>query len=239
MKDFEKILEEINKMTIDDLPDIDITEEQKDTAKKRIFKSVEALKKRNKELSINISKQEVLEISDYLGEKCEDYLNGVKHGRVLREVALKACNLEVINKYEEIVTEVFTINGNGNGNNIGWMVGGILYFKIYITLDKLIIYSFNEFYKVLNKVEINLDEVKGAGRYKTKMYYIEYEDKVIYLGYTLEETKIKLDEMMDIFKRNGVKDEGEKKSKRTKNIITGCILVYIAIMLTLFILNHI
>lgn len=98
MKDYKKILEEMKNMTIDDLPPINITDEQKNRARKKMFKSIEDLKERNRELNINISETEVIEISEYLGEETEDCLNGVKYGRVLREIALKSVTDQVKSK---------------------------------------------------------------------------------------------------------------------------------------------
>lgn len=111
------------------------------------------------------------------------------------------------------------------------MIGGAVYSKIYITKDKLITYSFNRFYKVLNKVEVKLKDVEGAGLYEDEMYYIEYKDKITYLGYTLEKTKNDLEKIMDILKANGVLNESEKKKRKEKNITIILILILIFIMI--------
>ncbi|MGL5087399.1 MAG: hypothetical protein ACRC68_17060, partial [Clostridium sp.] len=123
MKDYKKILEDFNNMTIDDLPDVNITEQQKEKARKKFFNAIDSLKKVNGDLNIDITKEEVLELKNALGSRSEDYLNGVKHGRVLREVALNATRDEVINKHGEIIKEVFANNTNGT-TSVGWMHGG-------------------------------------------------------------------------------------------------------------------
>ncbi|MGL5353461.1 MAG: hypothetical protein ACRDA5_09055 [Clostridium sp.] len=238
MKDYEKILEDFNKMTIDDLPDVDITDEQKEKARKRLFKAIDSLKKVNGDLNIDITKEEVLDLKNALGSRSEDYLNGVKHGRVLREVALNATRDDVINKYGEIIKEVFANNTYGT-TSVGWMHGGILYFKIYATKDALITYSFNEFYKVVNKRETKFMDIECAGTHVDKKYYIEYLDTTIYLAYTLEKTKSDLDELMVFLSQNGVIDIGAKRAKIRKRIIIIAVLVYVMIMFILFILNHI
>lgn len=238
MKDYEKILEDFNNMTIDDLPDVNITDEQKEKARKKLFKAIDSLKKVNGDLNIDITKEEVIDLKNALGSRSEDYLNGVKHGRVLREVALNATREDVINKHGEILKEVFANNTYGT-TSLGWMHGGILYFKIYATKDLLITYSFNEFYKVVNKRVSKFKDIECAGTHVDKKYYIEYHDTTIYLEYTLEKTKKDLDELMLLISQKGVKDIGAKRAKLKKRIIFIALGVYVLIMLILFIINKI
>lgn len=229
MKKFEDILKDINEMTIDNLPDVSITEEQKNNARRKLFKSIEELKNRNKDLDINVSPTGVLEIVDSLGDRSEDYLNGVKYGRVLREVALKAVHEEVLSEYTNIKGEAFVINANGT-TNIGWGSGGALYFKIYLTDNKLITYSFTEFYKIIDKVVVDIKDVIGAGKYKGNIYYIEYGEKEIYIGYTLEETKVAIDNIIRILEQRGVKNNSQSKIVKENTIKTIYILLVIIFM---------
>lgn len=238
MKDYKKILEDFSNMTIDDLPDVNITDEQKAKARKKLFEAIDSLKERNSNLNIDITQAEVLDLSNALGSRSEDYLNGVKHGRVLREVTLKATRDEVLSKYGDILSEVFANNTSGT-TDLGWMSGGILYLKIYITKDKLIYYGFNEFYKVVNKYEANIKDIEGAGVHTAEKYYIECADKTIYLGYTLEKTKEDLDKMIEILKRKGIENKGASRAKRNKRVIIIGVLIYVVIMFMLFIINHI
>lgn len=237
MKDYNKVLEEINNITIENVPKLIVTDEQKNKVRKNLFKSIDALKERNRELDINISEDEIIHIKNVLGEKSEDYLNGVKYGRVLRDVTLKAVRDEVLNKYGEIEQETFATNAYGT-TNIGWMAGGALYFKIFITKDKLITYSFSEFYKVVDKVEINIKNIKGAGLYEDNIFYIEYADKIIYLGYTLEKTKIELENIMETLEKKGVENDSYNK-KRNGKLLTIIYIVSVIIFMTLMLVLNI
>ncbi|MGL5085265.1 MAG: hypothetical protein ACRC68_06035, partial [Clostridium sp.] len=134
--------------------------------------------------------------------------------------------------------EVFANNTNGT-TSVGWMHGGILYLKIYATKEALITYSFNEFYKVVNKREARFSDIDCAGTHEDNKYYIEYYDTTIYLAYTLEKTKYDLDELMLFLHEQGISDIGAKRAKMRKRIIMIAIAAYLFIMLTLFILNNI
>lgn len=236
MKDYNKVLDEINNITIENVPKLIVTDEQKNKVRKNLFKAVDALKERNKDLDINVSEEDVLNIKNALGEKSEDYLNGVKHGRVLRDVTLKAVRDEVISKYGEVEYETFATNAYGT-TNLGWMAGGALYFKIFLTKDKLITYSFSEFYKVVDKVEVSIKKIKGAGLYEDNIYYIEYADKMIYLGYTLEKTKIELDNIMKALENKGIENYSYDKRKNGKILTIIYIVSVIIFMTVMLVLN--
>ncbi|MGL5353463.1 MAG: hypothetical protein ACRDA5_09065 [Clostridium sp.] len=236
MKDYNKVLEEINNITIENVPKLIVTDEQKNKVRKNLFKSIESLKERNKELNINISEEGIMDIKNALGEKAEDYLNGVKHGRVLRDVTLKAVRDEVISKYGEVEHETFATNAYGT-TNIGFMAGGALYFKIFITKEKLITYSFSEFYKVVDKVEVKIKNIKGAGLYEDNIYYIEYADKIIYLGYTLEKTKVELDNIMETLENKGIENNSYNKKRNGKMITIIYIVIVIILMTVILVLN--
>lgn len=229
--EFESVLREINNISIDNLPDINITEEQKAKARKRLFKSIDKLKERNHMLKINVSDEEVLKISNELGVESEEYLKGVKHGAVLREVTLKAINDDVKKNYGEIVSEVFTTNAMDMSNVI-WLAEGTVYFKIFITKEKIITYSFTKFFKVIDRSESDIKAVLGAGLCEYKKYYIEYGEKIIYLTYTSEDTKNEIEKIIDILKNNGVENHNERKIKKIKiiNIIAIIFVIVISII---------
>lgn len=239
MKDFNAILEEINNITIDDLPNISITDKQKNKAKNELFKIIKDLKERNNKFNINISESEIIDISNGLGDDLDKYLDGIKHGRLLREVALKAVNDEVISKHKEISSEVFVNNGYIYKESMtGWKYEETMYYKIYITKENLIVYGFTELYKIVDKIEVNIKDIKSAGLYKDNKYYIEFSNRIIYLGYTSTKTRDELDKITNILQDNGVKNNGLAINKKIKMITIICVTLYAIVMGILWIINR-
>ncbi|MGL5087392.1 MAG: hypothetical protein ACRC68_17025 [Clostridium sp.] len=207
MKDFDEVLEKINNITIDELPNISITEIQKNKARDKIFTIIKELKERNNKFSINICNAEIIDISNGLGDDLDKYLDGVKHGRLLRAVALKSVNNEVVNKYKEIVGEAFAKNGYIYKESMtGWKHDETMYYKIYITKDTLIVYGFTETYKIVDKIEVSIKDIKSAGLYKENKYHIEFSNRIIYLAHTQTKVKRELEELINILQSSGTKN---------------------------------
>lgn len=235
MKDFNTVLEEINNITIDELPNISITDKQKNKARNELFGIIKELKERNNKFNISISETEILNISNGLGDELDKYLDGVKHGRLLREVALKAINNEVISKYKEIEKEAFINNGYSYKESMtGWKYEEIMYYKMYITKDTLIVYGLTELYKIVEKIEVSIKDIKSAGLYKDNKYHIEFSNKIIYLGHTSTKGKNELENIINIIKNSGTKNNGLAIDKKIKIITIICLTLYAIVMAMLW-----
>lgn len=207
MKDFDEVLEEINNITIDELPNINITYNQKNKVRNKLFKIIDELKKRNNKFSINISEADILDISNGLGDDLDKYLDGVKHGRLLREVSLKSVNDEITCKYKEILGETFVKNAYIYQESMtGWKYEETMYYKIYITKDTIIVYEFTESYKIIEKLEVRIKDIKSSGLYKDNKYNIEFSNRIIYLAYTQSNVKNELEDIINILQSTGAKN---------------------------------
>lgn len=228
----DNVIDEIKNMTINDLPDIKLSDADKEKAKKKLFSSIEALKDRNKELNIDITLDEVLDIKDSLGNVGDKNANGVKYGHVIREVALQAADNEVY-KSNTVIQEVLANNAYAT-SNLGWMEGGAIAFKIYLTKTKLIIYSFTEFYKLIEKKEYNLSEIKGIIHHEDGSYSIQYvAGGEISLSFTTAKTQSDLDSLIKELLNLGVK-EITKGLFSKENIITFIYIIIILVIMTGF-----
>lgn len=209
MNNFNAVLEAINNLTIDDLPNISITDNQKNKAKNDLFQTIKELKERNNKFNINISEAEILNISNVLGDDLDKYLDGIKHGRLLREIVLKLVNDEVISKYKEIISKAFLKNSYIYKESMtGAKDEETMYYKIYMTKDTLIVYGFTESYKIEDKIEVRIKDIKSAGLYKDNKYYIEFSNRIIYLENMKTTVNGELDEIITILQSRGTKNKG-------------------------------
>ncbi|MEG0295620.1 MAG: hypothetical protein RR620_02805 [Clostridium sp.] len=236
MKGFEKRLEEINNLKIEDLPDVKLSDSDKERAKNRLFKSIEDLKRRNRDMNINITDAEVLTIKSSLGEASDKYANGVEHGFILREVAIKAADKEVYEKYGEITHEVLATNAYAT-SNLGWMANGAIAYKLYLTDNKLVKYSFSEFYEVIDKKEYKIEDIKFIGSDEDGTYYIEFKNKVVtYIGFTTSEMMLGIDKLMSLLIEKGVAKK-ENKLITKDRVITAIYIITVIVFMSLFTLS--
>lgn len=241
MRNNKDVLKEVSNINSENLAHEQVAENQNNVLKNELLKVIDGLKERNDELNISISEEEIIDISNSLGDKLDENLDGVKYGRLLREITLRAVDVEVKNKYTEILGEAFTTNSFKFGKtkpNVGMLVGSALYYKIYTTKDTLIMYSFTDIYKVLNKIEVSIKDIKSAGFYEDKIYCIEFNDRVAYLGYEIEETKKDLDKIISIIEANGItNDKLSKDRKANLYLYIAAIILFILIFISIILNN--
>ncbi|MGL4772682.1 MAG: hypothetical protein ACRC2K_03865 [Clostridium sp.] len=147
------------------LPDVELSPEQKERAKNRINSYIARLKNSNPELNIDSTPSTLSEIENELGEKSEKVRHGVHGANVLKELVLKAVDEEVALSHNKILYSCFLLGFYQEA-----MVGYIpvfsetpYYYKIYVTKDKLIIYSFDWFFKILKKKSFSLNQIYKVG----------------------------------------------------------------------------
>lgn len=243
---------EIESFTEADLYEEQLTTKEIMKLKKDMFKTINLIKNLNKELNIDIDLEDSLKIRKELGKENEVIEYGVKNAKLLKKIVLDAIDKEVKDKGVKIIDEVFVptqIAISGRVDTV--MLHGCPYFyKMYLTNNRLIVYSLSDKYKVLKKRVIKFDELNSIGKavksnkwwskglsvyantYSGNQSYIEPQDRsTMYLNHT--DTKYKEDTLRFLDKLSEV--GGVKINKDLRMDITDYIGMagYIALFLLL------
>lgn len=157
---------EIENFTEEDLYDITLSNKEIMKLKKDMTKTIKLIKNLNKELNIDIDLEDALKIRKELGEENEVIEYGVKNSKLLKKIVLDAIDKEVKSKGIEIIDEVFVptqIAIPGRVDTI--MLHGCPYFyKMYLTNNRLIVYSLSDKYQVIKKRVFKFGELNSIGK---------------------------------------------------------------------------
>lgn len=147
------------------LPDISLSDEQINRIKKSLYKNIKRFTENNHELKIDTSLENIKKVEDKLGDKKDDVIHGVKHARVLKELALEAARKDCPLKDEEILCQKFFRVGTGMENRDATLsiFHSVFYCQIYISRDYLISYSFDNFFRLQHRRAIPMKYIKSVG----------------------------------------------------------------------------
>lgn len=234
-KDYLDMIEEFDE---NNLPDIDINSEELKRVKGKVFSIIEKLKNSNKSLDFNITLDEALKLKERLGDNAEKAIYGVESAKLMRAIMLETIKENEGLKDEDIVDELLRdINAHY------WWRGGAVCYKLFLTKDKLIIYSFDSHYKIFSNYKIRLYEIIEAGKAgKAKCMMDEEEqiivlkDKVIYFDPKYGGKESDLLRFMESLKKAGVKDVDRSRFPwkiflmKCTWVLCACVIIYLIFM---------
>ncbi|MDS0525548.1 hypothetical protein NNC19_07655 [Clostridium sp. SHJSY1] len=147
------------------LPNISLSEEQINRIKKSLYKNIKRFTENNYELKTDISLENIKRIEANLGDRKDDIIHGVKHARVLKELALQATRKDCTIKDKKIICDKFFQIGAGMENKDATLsiFYSVFYCQIYISKDYFISYSFDNFYRLQHRRIIPMKYIKAAG----------------------------------------------------------------------------
>ncbi|MGL4570433.1 MAG: hypothetical protein ACRCVJ_05165 [Clostridium sp.] len=179
-KDYFDKIEEFDEA---DLPNVEMNVEEVKRVKESVIKIVKSLKDRNKNLDFNITLEGALKLKNELGNNADKAIYGTKCALLMRSIMLKTIEEEEGLKKEDIVDELFR-----NVHAPTWWWGAAVCYKLFLTKEKLIIYSFDSHYKVFSNYKVSIGEVIEAGRAGKEKCIMDEDEQII----VLKDTKIVL-----------------------------------------------
>jgi hypothetical protein len=147
------------------LPNVSLSKEQKNRIKKSLYKNIKRFTENNFGLKVDTSLENIIRIEEKLGDKKDDVIHGVKHARVLKELALEAARKDCPLKDEEIISQKFFQIGTGMENKDSTLsiFYSVFYCQIYISKDYFISYSFDNFYRLQYRRIIPIKYINSVG----------------------------------------------------------------------------
>ncbi|WP_066870565.1 hypothetical protein [Clostridium mediterraneense] len=229
MKKDDSFLDKIEDFSKIDLPDVEISDLEKEKIKMNARKVLDGLKERNKEMNFTITEEEVLKIKRNLISIGKENINGVKDAGVMKEIVEKTMVEELANKKIERSLRV-------NVRPMGYYYGSVAYYYLYLTADELIYYGFDFNYLLLNKETISIKDIQSAGLASSDgddkediiPYYeniIELKDKSIAMIIHNREKQKELEKFLEAIRDKGVNDYDREKLAKTNKI--GYIILWI------------
>lgn len=215
MKKDDNFLNKIEDFSKIDLPDVEISDLEKEKIKMNARKVLESLKDRNKEMNFTITEEEVLKIKSNLISIGKENINGVKDAGVMKEIVEKTMEEELTGKEIERSLRV-------NVRPMGYYYGSVVYYYLYLTADELIYYGFDFNYLLLNKETISIKDIKTAGLANSEgddkedciPYYeniIELKDKSIAMLIHSREKQREVEKFLGAIREKGINDYDREK----------------------------
>ncbi|WP_143316625.1 hypothetical protein [Clostridium sp. HBUAS56017] len=147
------------------LPNVFLSDNQKNRIKKSLYKNIKRFTENNYGLKIDNSLENIKRMEEKLGSKKDDVIHGVKHARVLKELALEAARKDCPLKDEEILCQKFFQIGTGMENRDATLsiFYSVFYCQIYISKDYFISYSFDNFFRLQHRRIIPIKYIQSVG----------------------------------------------------------------------------
>lgn len=120
-----------------------------------------SLKKSIKNANINCNDEEILEIIEGMSEEEINHANkiGIKHWKVLKKLVLKTIDKELDLNQDEVIGK-YLIWGPLAITNVNMLSsGGIFYYRIIITKEKVIYYGFDQGFKKVESKTKNITDI--------------------------------------------------------------------------------
>ena len=183
------------------------------------------LKKLVSKLNWEVTEDEVNSIVGKLGEKAEESKYGVRYYKVLMEIVCNKVDEEINLKEDEIKYKGLLLGGVAFTTASIMSSGGGVYYRVVVTNKKIYSYEFDYFFKLVGKLEYNINEVKSIklaeegqdGIIPYEGYKIEFNDGRYLVLYSINKFSInKLHDLKDVLVLNGV----DYKKLKTKKLAT-------------------
>ena len=183
------------------------------------------LKKLVSELNWKVPEDEVNSIVNKLGEKAEESKYGVRYYKVLMEIVCNKVDEELNLEEDEIKYKGLLLGGVAFTTASIMSSGGGVYYRIIVTNKKIYSYEFDYFFKLVGKLEYNINEVKSIKLAEQGQdnvipyegYKIEFNDGKYLILYSINKFSInKLHDLKDILVLSGV----DYKKIKTKKFAT-------------------
>ena len=183
------------------------------------------LKKLVSELNWKVTEDAVDSIVNKLGEKAEESKYGVRYYKVLMEIVCNKVDEELNLKEDEIKYKGLLLGGVAFTTASIMSSGGGVYYRIIVTNKKIYSYEFDYFFKLVGKLEYNINEVKSIKLAEQGQdnvipyegYKIEFNDGKYLILYSINKFSInKLHDLKDILVLSGV----DYKKIKTKKFAT-------------------
>lgn len=233
MKKDDNFLDKIEDFSKIDLPDVEISELEKEKIKMNARNVLDSLKERNKKMNFTITEEEVLRIKRNLISIGKENINGIKDAGVMKEIVEKTMADELVDKKIEKSLKV-------NVRPMGYYYGSVAYYYLYLTADELIYYGFDFNYLLINKETISIKYIKSAGLASSEgedkedyiPYYeniIELKDKTITMIIHNREKQKEVEKFLEAIRDKGVNDYDREKLAKTNKI--GYIILWVMLAL--------
>lgn len=195
------------------------------------------------ELNWKVSEEEVNNIVNELGEDAEKSKYGVRYYQVLKNIVCNKVDEELNLEESEITCKSIALGGVAFTNATVMSSGGAVYYRVVVTKTKIYNYSFDYFFKLVNKFEYDLSEIKEIkiaeagqdGIVPYDGYLISFNDGKLVALYSINKFAVKdLDALKDALIAGGV----SYRPLKTKKISTAyfgmtAAIVFVIIMMVI------
>lgn len=148
----------------ENLPNVNLSDAQKQYIKKRLESKLNRFLKQNSKLDIDASTDNIREIGKKLGQKKYSTVHMISHANFLRELVTDAIDKDCPLNPDEILYKKALRRGAGNEFNdiaSNWP-DHPFYYQIYISKDKFLIYTLNYELKLLDTRELKLTDIEST-----------------------------------------------------------------------------
>lgn len=147
------------------LPDVNLNENQKTKIKNSLNYTLNKFHLFNPNIKIDISQLKTDEIQTLLDSSKYKNKHGIKNANLLKRFVLEAIEKDINLNSKDILYKKFLQAGAGSeysGPPTFLKYRGTFYYQLYIINDGLIIYSLDDYFRVINKNIIKINEIKSV-----------------------------------------------------------------------------
>lgn len=148
-----------------DLPDINLTEEQKRRIKTVIKFAINPYLKNNFDnVNADFSLRNIIRIVNNLGDEADDILNYARNGKVLRDIVIERLDKDCPIPKDKLIYKTLLYSFNDytfKALSIGFSKQAIAY-RVYVTEDKLLFYNLDNYFRVIDTTTIPIKYIKTA-----------------------------------------------------------------------------
>lgn len=148
-----------------DLPDINLTEEQKRRIKTAIKFAINPYLENNfDDINADFSLKNIIKVVNNLGNEADDTLNYVRNGKVLRDIVLESLDKECPIPKDKLIYKTLLYSFDDytfKVLSIGFSKNAVAY-RVYVTEDKLLFYNLDSYFRVIDTTTIPIKYIKTA-----------------------------------------------------------------------------
>lgn len=147
------------------LPNVELSHNQKERLKNTLRATIKPyLENKKDNVNVDLSLQNLIKITDNLGDETDEVLNYVKGGKLLRDLVLEALDKYLPIKKEDLVykTLLYTLKDYSfKVASIGFSNTAVAH-RIYVTKDELFFYNLDSYFRVIDITKIPINYIKTA-----------------------------------------------------------------------------
>lgn len=166
------------------LPDVTLSDNQKNSIKKKMKLNLKRFIEGNLNLDIDTSDENILKIEENLGDKKNQTLHSIKYANVLKEIVLAAIEKDCPFTNEEILYKGFLHLGGGSEfeNLPAVWTNNPFYCQVYLTNKELLIYTLDNYFRLVAKRQLPIQDIEGVAVTDKDSDGLKYSHKNLILG---------------------------------------------------------